>query len=298
MPVDKDADMQTYLSTDRFVVTLSPPGGKIAPVPVAAPALTPSGASALAVSGHGDLSALLRSSEALTLGRATNKADSDALMLEEAAKFREKQKALPKKTAKHSVKKAGSKAAQAETAVKKAGTEADQAETPPKAADTAVVKTATKGRKRASPKTAAHWKDKRDKSNKAKDERASKGRKKASAGSASAGVALVARAEVADSSSDDSHSKTPIIATHEAADLADAAVLASTALVVAEASVLTLMGAATSDAEEGFEGTYRHFPPNPIHQRSIYQVWPCPNCWGAGLPIPIRRAVEQKIGLI
>jgi hypothetical protein len=239
----------------------------------------------------------------LTRGRAAKKADSDALMLEEAAKFREKlKKAPPKKTAKRSVKKAGSKVAQAETqaetAVKKAGTKAAQAETAIKAADTAVVKTAAKGRQRASPKTAAHWKDKRDKSKKAQGERASKGRKKASAGSASAGVALVARAEVADSSSDDSHSKTPIIATHEAADLADAAVLASTALVVAEASVLTLMGAATSDAEEGFEGTYRHFPPNPIHQRSIYQVWPCPNCWGAGLPIPIRRAVEQKIGLI
>ena len=109
MPVDEDADMQSYVSTDRFVVTLSPQGGIL----VAAPALTPSGASAPAVSGHGDLSALLRSSEALTMWRAAKKADSDALMLVEAAKFREKQKALPKKIAKHSVKKAGTKAAQA-----------------------------------------------------------------------------------------------------------------------------------------------------------------------------------------
>jgi hypothetical protein len=271
MPVDQDTDMQTYEATDRFVVTLA------APVPLAALALTPSGASAPAVSGRGDLSALLRSSEALTRGRAAKKADSDALMLEEAAKFREKlKKAPPKKTAKRSVKKAGSKVAQAETqaetAVKKAGTKAAQAETAIKAADTAVVKTAAKGRQRASPKTAAHWKDKRDKSKKAQGERASKGRKKASAGSASAGAALVARAEVADSSPDDSHSETPI-GTHEAADLPDAADLASTAIVAAEASLLTLSGAAVPDAdtEEGFEGPHpRTFPPNPTHQSEIH----------------------------
>ena len=70
---------------------------------------------------------------------------------------------------------------------------------------------------------------------------------------------MAARAEVADSASDDAHSDTPI-GTQNAPDLADAADLASTAIAAAETSALTLSGTAASDAEEGFVGTHRHFP--------------------------------------
>lgn len=104
MPVETDDDLETFQTTDKFVVKVlpsrrisrGPPVAQVVPAVASAhqasQAVLTAASQADSGSSRSALSLMLRNSEALGKDRALSKASEDALLLAEAARFRAKGK--------------------------------------------------------------------------------------------------------------------------------------------------------------------------------------------------------------